>query len=171
MQPFRELQVGMAGYEPFQEGLAVLAEYLVGELDAQRLRQLAGRVRAVQSVTAGAGFADTFRELHRDWGFPPHAAFTIAMRVHRGGGYTKDAVYLRGLHDLLGRLRAGARLEDWYVGKIAAPWLPLVEELRWRNIVKPPALLPRFLQDPEAARRLERLRAGLRVPDLLERTD
>jgi hypothetical protein len=43
-QPFRQLYVGMANYEPLQEGLAVLGEYLVGGLSHQRLRLLAGRV-------------------------------------------------------------------------------------------------------------------------------
>lgn len=60
-QPFRQMHVGLAGYEELQEGLAVLSEFLVGGLSRARLRQLAGRVVAVHSVIGGAGFIDTFR--------------------------------------------------------------------------------------------------------------
>lgn len=168
LQPFRELREGMAGYEPLQEGLAVLAEYLVGELEASRLRQLAGRVKAVQLITDGADFVETFRVLHREYGFGARSAYLMTMRTFRGGGYTKDAVYLRGLQRLLQRLANGVKLEELYVGKVADTWLPYVEELRWRRIVQPPVVLPRFLELPEARERLARLAAGMRVPDLLE---
>ena len=171
MQPFRELQEGMAGYEPMQEGLAVLAEYLVGGLDAGRLRQLAGRVKAVQLIVEGAGFVDTFRVLHRQFGFASRSAFMITMRTFRGGGYTKDAVYLRGLQQLLQLLGAGKALESLYVGKVAAQWLPLLEELSWRQVLEPPSLLPRFFSDPASQRRLQRLRRGLSVMQLIEESD
>lgn len=167
-QPFRELQEGMAGYEPLQEGLAVLAEYLVGGLEAARLRQLAGRVKAVQLICEGADFVTTFRTLHREYGFGARSAWMMTMRTFRGGGYTKDAVYLRGLQRLLQRLAEGVDLAGLYVGKLADAWLPYVEELRWRTIVQPPAILPRFFELPEATPRLRRLTAGLRVPQLLE---
>ena len=49
-QPLREFFTGMADYESMQEGLAVLAEYLVGGLSRPRMRMLAGRVIAVQSI-------------------------------------------------------------------------------------------------------------------------
>ena len=39
---------GLPDYEELQEGLAVLAEYLVGGLTVPRLRMLAGRVLAAQ---------------------------------------------------------------------------------------------------------------------------
>jgi len=168
LQPFREMQEGMAGYEPLQEGLAVLAEYLVGGLDPARLRQLAGRVKAVQLVTDGAGFVDTFRVLHRELGFGAHAAFLIAMRTFRGGGYTKDAIYLRGLQSLLELLASGGDPELLYLGKVAREWLPLVEELRWRRILHPPALLPHFFQTETCRARLQRLRRGLQVEALIE---
>ncbi len=40
------MAIGLAGYEETQEGLAVLAEFLVGGLSPHRLRQLAVRVVA-----------------------------------------------------------------------------------------------------------------------------
>jgi len=167
-QPLQELRVGMAGYEPLQEGLAVLAEYLSGGLDAGRLRQLAGRVLAVRLVCDGAGFIEVFRRLHHDHGFGDRAAFMMTMRTFRGGGYVKDAIYLRGLVRLLDHLAGGGRLEALYLGKLAQARLALVEELRWRDILKPPPLLPRVLVQPQAEARRRRLAGGIRVLELLE---
>ncbi len=75
----------------------MLAEYLVGGLSRPRLRLLAARVLATRHMIDGATFVDTFRELDGLYGFDRRTAFTIAMRIYRGGGLTKDAVYLRGL--------------------------------------------------------------------------
>ena len=167
-QPFRELYVGMAGYEPMQEGLAVISEFLVGELGSSRLRQLAGRVMAVNAVIAGADFMETYRLLNREHGFGSKAAFMMSMRTHRGGGYTKDAVYLRGLVDLLARLGQGEELKPMYVGKIAIEYLSLVEELNWRQVLEKAPLVPRLFSMPEAQERIARLGQGLTVPELLE---
>ncbi len=166
-QPLAELQVGMAGYEPLQEGLAVLAEYLVGGLEANRLRQLAARVLAVRALYDGADFVETFRLL-RARGQGPRAAFTTTLRVFRGGGYGKDLVYLRGLTALLDYLGGGGELEPLLLGKVALEFVPLVEELRWRGVLAPPALWPHHLEAPQAAARLARLRRGIGVLDLLE---
>ena len=93
---------------------------------------LIGRVKAVQLIVEGAGFIETFRVLHREYGFPARGAFMITMRTFRGGGYTKDAVYLKGLRDLLRLLAQGHDLKSLYLGKVAAEWLPLVRCPPWR---------------------------------------
>ena len=168
LQPFRELSVGMAGYEELQEGLAVLAEYLVGELSPSRLRTLAARVVAVHCITSGASFIECFRVLYRDHSFHPHTAFNMTMRVFRGGGYTKDVVYLRGLSQLLNVLAEGHPLESLYLGKISHQHLDFVEELKWRQILKAPSLKPTFLDTPEAEPRLHALSTGLTLTDLIK---
>ena len=158
-QPFQQLSAGMAGYEALQEGLAVLSEYLVGKLDMTRLRLIAGRVISVDSVVGGADFVETFRLLEKDYGFTPYLAFTMSMRVHRGGGYTKDMVYLRGFNQLLAYLKTDKDIELLYAGKVALEFLPLLEELRWREVIKPPALIPRYLEQEQSRERLEYLRS------------
>ncbi len=45
-QSLKQLEVGLAQYDPTQEGLGVLAEYLTGYLPGERLRVLAARVVA-----------------------------------------------------------------------------------------------------------------------------
>lgn len=157
-QPFQQLYAGLARYEELQEGLAVLAEYLVGGWNAPRLRTIAGRVLAVQAMVERRSFLETFHLLHGEHHLAPKAAFMTTLRVFRGGGLTKDAIYLRGLHRLVEYLRAGHDAEPLYVGKIALEHVPLVQELRRRGVVGPPALLPRFWDDAESAQRLDRCR-------------
>jgi len=166
-QPLRLLSVGLAGYDELQEGLAVLAEYLVGGLSRARLRLLAGRVIAAQAVTDGADYVETFRKLTRECGFAEETAFTVATRVHRGGGLTKDAVYLRGILHILDYLRSGGELEPLYFGKIAVRHVPLINELQWRGTVLPAPLRPRFLDLPEARERIANIRQVASLYDLL----
>lgn len=168
VQPFRQLASGLAGYEELQEGLAVLAEYLVGGLDRSRLRQLAGRVLAVTMCVDGASFLDTFRNLVKDHGFPERSAFDISMRVYRGGGLTKDAIYLRGLENLIRRLSGPEKLQSMFVGKVAEKHLGIIEELRHRGVLSPPPLRPRFLDHPGAAEKLVQIqRPDFTVLDLV----
>jgi uncharacterized protein (TIGR02421 family) len=167
-QPIKQLEVGLAGYDGLQEGLAVLAEFLAEGLTRLRVRILAARVVAARRMVEGASFIETFRLLDREYQFSQRTAYTIAMRTYRGGGLTKDAVYLRGLLQILKYLREGGELEPLYLGKIASAHLPLVAELRLRQVIKPPALRPRYLEDPDSQEKIIRLRKGLTVLELLE---
>lgn len=166
-QPFQQLYAGLAGYDELQEGLAVLAEYLCGGLTARRLRTLAGRVIAVQSMIDGAEFSETFSLLHDEYGFSGRPAFVTTLRAYRGGGLTKDIIYLRGLRDLLEYLRAGHDVEPLYVGKIGLRHIPFVQEMRRRGIIDAPSVLPRFWDQDQVRDRLEACR-NLTVPQLLE---
>ncbi len=168
-QPFRQLRQGLAGYEELQEGLAVLSEFLVGGLSPARLRLLAARVVAVDAMIRGADFVETFRLLNVDYGFARETAFTVVLRVFRSGGLTKDAVYLRGLHGLLKYLGDGGEIESLFIGKIAAKHLALTTELLSRGILRPAPLEPRYLRNPQTAKRLEMLARGMNVADLITR--
>jgi uncharacterized protein (TIGR02421 family) len=167
VQPFQQLEVGLAGYDGMQEGLAVLAEYLVGGLSRFRMRVLAARVVAAQQLLDGATFIETFRTLDRNYEFSQRTAYTVTMRIYRGGGLTKDAVYLRGLVQILKYVRDGGELEPLFVGKVASAHLPLLAELSLRQILKPPALRPRYLENPKTLKKIEGLRSGMSVLELL----
>lgn len=166
-QPFKMLATGLPGYDGLQEGLAVLSEYLCGGLDAARLRLLAIRVIAVQSMVEGATFIDVFRLLNQEYGFSKRAAYMVTMRVFRGGGLTKDAIYLKGLIDVLGYLGEGNPLAPLFVGKFALKHLPVVEELLLRKVLAPPAVLPLYLQRSDAKARLKQTASGLQVTQLI----
>ncbi len=167
-QPLRLLSIGLAGYEELQEGLAVLAEYLVGGLSRPRLRLLAGRVLAAHALVEGANFVEVFRALNREWSFSQRTAFVITMRIFRGGGFTKDMVYLKGLVSLLDYLKRGGEFDPLLVGKIAVDHIPVIHELQLRGVLRPAPLTPRYLERPETATRLDRVRSGLEVMDLVK---
>ncbi len=166
-QRFRQLYVGLAGYDALQEGLAVLAEYLVDGLSRPRLRLLAGRVVAARLLLDGAGFADTYHTLTEAHEFPKRTSFLMTMRTYRAGGLTKDAVYLRGLCQILDHLGSGGELEPLFIGKIAAQHIPIVRELQWRGVLRDPPLVPSYMRRPDALARLETLRQGISPIDLV----
>lgn len=166
-QRLRMLSDGFAGYDALQEGLAVLTEYLVGGLSISRLRLLAARVVAARGMLTGATFVDVYRALTREYGFEGHVAFNVAMRTFRGGGLTKDAVYLQGLHQILGYLAGGGDLDPLYVGKIGIDHIPIIHELRWRRVLTRAPLTPRYLSDPRVGERIELLKKGMTVMDLI----
>jgi len=166
-QPFKQLYSGLAGYEELQEGIAVLAEFLVGGLTRSRMRLLAARVVAVLSVIDGATFVDTYRLISDTYRLDQRSAFAVTMRVHRSGGLTKDVAYLRGLVRLIRYLNRGGEFEPLLVGKIAEKHVPVIQELRWRKILRPPPLRPRYLEDPRSEERLKRIRDGVAVHQLI----
>ncbi|MBP0905351.1 flavohemoglobin expression-modulating QEGLA motif protein [Mariniflexile gromovii] len=165
-QPLNQMYEGFEGYDQFQEGIAVITEYLVGGLTINRLRLLAGRVMAVKSMTENASFITTFNLLYKKYAFPSKVAYNITMRVYRGGGLTKDAVYLAGVMDVLKYIKNGGALETLYTGKFNMHHIKIIEELLQRNVLKAP-VLPRFLERESVKERLHQLRHGIKVTQLV----
>ena len=154
-------RLGLAGYEGMQEGLAVFAEYLVGGMTVARLRLIAGRVVGCEAMLEGASFEETFRLLVRNHGFSEAVAFNLTLRLYRGGGLTKDVIYLRGLLEVLDHLGNGRSLDPFWMGKIATSHFDVIQELNLRRLLKAPEIKPAFLSHPQAAQRLEKARLGL----------
>lgn len=166
-QPIKVLGVGLAGYDETQEGLAVLAEIACGGLTAFRLRQLASRVVTVHRMIGGASFAEAHEALVAD-GFPDGSAWTTVMRVYRSGGMTKDAIYLRGLVELLEHLGADGSLDQLWLGKFSLRDLPLIGDLEDRGLLRPPRVLPRYLHEPATHANLARAAGTEDLGTLLE---
>lgn len=167
-QPLGLLAVGLPLYEETQEGLAVLAEYVVGGLDPRRMRVLAARVEAASMMLAHADFIEIFKHLTDVHDFAPRTAWSVTSRVTYGGGSTKDIIYLRGIERVLGYFAQGRSLDPLLVGKLSLDHAPLVEKLIQHGILEPPRARPRWLSVPGAEARLERMRGGMSAADLLE---
>ena len=164
-QPLHMLAYGLAGYDELQEALGVLAEHLSGGIPPFRLRVLAYRVVAARSRGDGAEFRETF-DMQRALGAPKGTAFSTSMRAYRAGGMTKDTIYLRGLNKLLKHLAEGGHLESLYLGKVAFDTIPLVTDLREREVVVEPPLMPRFLTNEVAQSRLSEIQEGRGLLDI-----
>ncbi|QEF98627.1 hypothetical protein Mal15_26820 [Stieleria maiorica] len=160
LQPFQQLYSGLAGYEELQEGLAVLSEYLVGGLTVSRMRQLGARVVAVRQMAEGASFVENYRSIHGEFGLSKRAAYNVVMRVYRGGGLTKDCVYLRGLVAILKYVQKGGDLDPLLVGKMAVKHIPIIKELQYRGVLSKAPITPRYMEDPVAVARLAGLRGS-----------
>jgi uncharacterized protein (TIGR02421 family) len=166
-QTLKLLRSGLAGYEEMQEGLAVLAEYFADGLTKSRIRLLAARVIASDCLINGASFIETFRILNSEYGFGQHTSYGIVARTFRGGGLTKDIIYLRGLNNLLKYLKAGGDIDPLYIGKIAMEHVPVINELLWRKVLHPAPLRPRYFEFESTSEKLLKLREGLNVIDLI----
>ena len=141
-QPLKVLQTGFPVYTYTQEGLAILAEFLSGYFSVDRLKELALRVVAVRSLVAENSFNETFRMLSEEYEVSENEAYDISLRAYRGGGMTKDYLYLKGFRELLDCYQSNPRTGDLLVGKTAIEKLPLISELIDREILLPPKHVP-----------------------------
>ncbi|WP_442879576.1 tyrosine/phenylalanine carboxypeptidase domain-containing protein [Brevundimonas sp.] len=74
---------------------------------------------------------------------------------------------MRGLLELLDHLSGGGALDSFWMGKIASSHLSVMQELSLRGLLKPPKIMPQFLDLPGANQRLARLKTGLSPLDLI----
>jgi len=165
-QPLKLFYIGVPGYEQLQEGLAVFSEYLSGGLTNDRLRILAARVIAVNHMITGNPFVDTFFLLTDKYQFKPETAFHITMRVYRGGGLTKDAVYLKGLLNLIEYIKQGKDLAPLLIGKIRQDYIPVINELTFRGLLSKIPIKPRYLTTPYL-KHLDKIKKGGNIFSLL----
>lgn len=129
LQPLRIFSHGFPNYEETQEGLAVFSEYMSNNLTVRRLKELAYRVIAVDSLAKGYSFSKTFRLLHNQYDLNKEQAFYVTVRAHRGGGFTKDYLYLTGLKKVYDYYKSGKDLNDLLVGKISLDYLNTIKSL------------------------------------------
>tara|TARA_R100001369_G_scaffold20091_2_gene36839 strand:- start:22697 stop:24556 length:1860 start_codon:yes stop_codon:yes gene_type:complete len=166
-QPLKQLSVGLADYDTLQEGLAVMAEFLVDALTPNRLRTLAGRVIAGQAVKEGANFQEIFSLLTSTYNFTPERGFNITSRIMQGGGFLKDIIYLKGLVNLRKYLLEGGDYEALLTGKFALKHTKIIEELTERKVLKKGAIRPSYLLNNESTKRIQLIRDGLPISQMI----
>lgn len=149
-QPIKLLSMGLPLNTCSQEGLAILCEYLSGNLSIKRLRTLALRVVAIRSMLQERSFRHTFLMLLEEYGVEAQQAFTLTARVYRGGGFTKDYLYLRGLREVLQAYQSAENFNHLLAGKMALPYLSEVSHLIEKGVLLEPAYISPALQRPVA---------------------
>jgi len=137
-QPLKVLRTGLPFNTLTQEGLAILSEYLCGHLSIKRLKHLALRVMAISLMLKGNNFYKVFIELTEEYSATPEDAFGITTRVFRGGGFTKDYMYLRGFKLALKAYESKQNLLNLLVGKTSFEFYDEISELIERGILNKP---------------------------------
>jgi len=143
LHPLKIFSHGFPNNEETQEGLAVFSEYMSGNLTVKRLKELAYRVIAVDSLAKGYPFSKTFRLLHNFYDLDREQAFYITTRVHRGGGFTKDYLYLTGLKKVYDYYQKNKNLELLLTGKVSLEYIDTISYL----ISKGYAVKPTYITD------------------------
>lgn len=129
---------GFPNNEETQEGLAVFSEYMSNNLTVTRLKELAYRVIAVDSLAKGYPFSRTFRLLHNTYDLDREMAFYITLRAHRGGGFTKDYLYLSGLKKVYDYYHSGKDLSLLLTGKVSLDYADEIQSLIEKGFGVPP---------------------------------
>lgn len=148
-QPLQILTLGCPVNTTTQEGLAILCEYLAGHLTLPRLKVLALRVIAVQSMLHDKDFKKTFLLLKEQYQVPNDMAFTITTRVYRGGGFTKDFLYLKGFHKLLNAYESRDDFNHLMAGKVSIDHLPLISKLIDKGYLLAPGFISPAIEAPQ----------------------
>ena len=143
-QPLKVFALGLVGNTHTQEGVAIFSEYCSGNLTLKRLKALALRVVAVDLMLKQQDFLKTYQTLRADHGMEKESAFTLTTRVYRGGGFTKDHLYLRGFSGIVNLYHNQAPLEDLLVGKTGLLDLPVISEMIARGMIDKPTSLFEF---------------------------
>jgi uncharacterized protein (TIGR02421 family) len=120
-----------------QEGLAVFSEYMSGCLTLYRLKELSYRVMAADSLRKGFNFCDTFDLLHNQYKLNREESYNISLRAHRGGGFTKDYMYLTGLKKVYDMYNAKEDLNPLMAGKVAIENSHIVPKWIDEGLAKP----------------------------------
>ncbi len=129
LQPLKIFSNGFPKNVETQEGLAVFSEYMSGALTLKRLKELSYRVLASDSLIKGYSFSDTFDLIHSQYKLNRHDAFSITLRAHRGGGFTKDRLYLSGLRKVYKRYQAETSMDNLLTGKVALAYEEAIKVL------------------------------------------
>lgn len=137
-QPLKIFSNGFVSNTETQEGLAVLSEYMSGCLTMKRMKELAYRVIAADSLIKGYDFRSTFDLLYSQYKLDRESAWQITLRAHRGGGFTKDFVYLTGLKKMYNAFETGDDYKLLLSGKVTFEYLPIIKKLIDKGLAIPP---------------------------------
>lgn len=149
-QPLRLLEVGNPLSTMTQEGLAILSEYLSDNLTIKRLKILALRVVAVQSMIKEKSFRKSFLLLKEEYGASNDIAFSVCSRIYRGGGFVKDYLYLQGFHKMLNAYEHEANFNLLFAGKTSIDYLPQISRLIEKGILQTPHYVSAIFENPNS---------------------
>ncbi len=135
-QPLRIFSHGFANNNLTQAGLAVFSEYMSDSLTLKRMKEFAYRVLAADSLIKGYSFSDTFDLLYSQYKLDKETAWSITLRAHRGGGFTKDHLYLSGLKKVYDYYSSGNDMGILLTGKVGLEDVDLIKKLQKKDLAE-----------------------------------
>ncbi|HAT1596574.1 TPA: flavohemoglobin expression-modulating QEGLA motif protein [Legionella pneumophila] len=151
------LSKGSPSSSVIQEGLAVITEVVTFSSYPGRMLKITNRVIALDKVTQGADFIDIYHYF-LECGLSEEDSYNQSVRIFRGstptgGPFTKDLSYAKGFVLIYNYIRfaIGQKRVDTipllFTGKLVLDDLPLLGELKEREILTDPVYLPPPFQD------------------------
>ncbi|MGB0807082.1 MAG: flavohemoglobin expression-modulating QEGLA motif protein [Salibacteraceae bacterium] len=150
LQNLKLFGLGLPVNTETQEGLAILSEYLSGNISMKRLQKLALRVIVVDMMCNGADFIECFNYLVHNNHANEEDAFTLVTRIFRGGGFTKDHLYLSGFVKILRFWENGNNLNPLLIGKTSLQFYHTISEMMERDLIKTPQYITQSFIDPKS---------------------
>lgn len=148
-QPLKIFNLGLPINTKTQEGLAVLAEYLSGNISLKRLRTLGLRVIAIDMMCSGADFKEVYHYIIDEYKEDKKETFNLVARVFRGGGFTKDYLYLAGFAQIHKLWKKGYDLTPLLIGKTSLKYYNTIVEMTERGFLTPPKYITQCLENPQ----------------------
>ncbi|WP_028387742.1 flavohemoglobin expression-modulating QEGLA motif protein [Legionella fairfieldensis] len=151
------LSKGSPSSSVIQEGLAVITEIVTLSSYPGRVRRITNRVIALDMVRQGANFIDVYRYFI-ECGLSEEDSYNHTVRIFRGstpegGPFTKDLSYAKGFLLIYNFMRFAIsqhRIDAiplLFTGKLVLDDLPLLTELRDRELLISPVYLPLPFRD------------------------
>ncbi len=88
-------------------------------------------------MAKGYTFSKTFRLLHNGYDLDKETASYINLRVHRGGGFTKDYLYLIGLKKIVDSYNDGQDMGLMLTGKVSLEYIVQIKYLIQKKYAVP----------------------------------
>ncbi|WP_298319350.1 flavohemoglobin expression-modulating QEGLA motif protein [uncultured Aquimarina sp.] len=162
-QPLKIFSNGFVNNTETQEGLAVFSEYMSGCLTLKRMKELAYRVIAADSLIKGYDFKDTFDLLYSQYKLDKETAWQITLRVHRGGGFTKDYLYLTGLKKVYDYYYSSQDMDALLTGKVTLENKSAIDRLQQLGLSKKSVhLTDSFAKNMNANKKLDFILSNLK---------
>ena len=128
-----------------EEGLAIYTQVKNDLMPNGSWRSIASSVIAIDSLSNGKSFVQTFNLL-KSLGLSDEFSWRKCLRTYRGGGLTKDYIYLDGYLKVEEFARNGGDIRDLYIGKISIDDLKWAKPLVEKEMLKKAKYLPKFLE-------------------------
>lgn len=145
-QPFSIMGSGLFPYIDTEEGLAALTEEICGLSDIQKIKEYAARVIAVDNLSKKYSFRECFNDFIKR-GFDEDASFKYTIRAYRGGGFTKDYLYLKGYFEIKEFYKTGGDLKELYYGVFGLSDLKEIKLFANKGILNKPKIIPFHLRN------------------------